>query len=64
MSELPERGVLPPQTHHFASPGAPPSLPPHPASANLEAGPTAWCPGGSPLLGPTQAIVLLLEDEG
>lgn len=24
MSELPERGVLPPQTHHFASSGAPP----------------------------------------
>lgn len=42
----------------------PPPLPPHPASANLEAGPTAWCPGGSPPLGPTQAMVLLLEDEG
>ena len=66
MSEPPERGVLPPQTHHsrHLEPLPSPPLLPHPASANLEAGPTVWCPGGSLPLGPTQAIVLLLKDEG
>lgn len=62
MSELAERGVLPPQTHHFASPElslSPPLPPQHPASANLE---LDQLPGA--LLGPTQAIVLLLKDEG
>lgn len=64
MSELPERGVLPPQTHRFASPGTPPS-PPLP-SPNTQPAPT-WrldqLPGAPPLE-PTQAIVLLLKDEG
>lgn len=41
MSELAERGVLPPQTHRFASPGTPPS-PPLP-SPNTQPAPTwSW----------------------